>query len=313
MSSEKTLVIDLLWDILHKEGRGRRMVMQSDVTKAIRLLRRTHNIELSTDNPANFMKDVVRGDNANSFWPARLTEKRVTARQRPGKKRVFEFIDFLPDQTDPFPNPYTARPGMKTLPVEAVSLSLAKRKLGRRDESWLVQVAVELHLIQMHLATKSRLEIDEISHLQTGVKLGKSEIDCLFLAQIRDGLGGHEQMLVTCEAKQEGQRILEHQIVEQIAASAKSVRQAGIDVTAIIPVALKAIPGGKIYVAEFELWPINEASKAEQDRGLIRLASEGLYELRPPVPGVGHKNLKTEAERKKLGRKSISQLKTRKL
>jgi hypothetical protein len=181
---------------------------------------------------------------------------RIGARQRPGGQRVFEFVDFAPGQTEPFPNKYPASAAIVPTPVEAVSLSLAKRRLGRRDESWLIQVAVELRLVQTHFATRSALNIVEVSHLQTGVKLGKSEIDSLFIAQVRTQSNDHEQVLITCEAKQDGQRILEHQIVEQVVAASRSVRVAGLPISAVVPIALKVLPGSSVYLAEFQSWPV---------------------------------------------------------
>ena len=226
MSSEKTLVIDYLWDLLQEEGEGRCVVVRDDVTAAIRHCNAQHKLKLSTGNPANFMKDVVRGDNASEMWPERLTKLRIGARQRPGSQRVFEFVEFAKGQTEPFPNKYTAHAGLKPTTIEAVSLTLAKRSLGRKDESWLIQVAVELRLVQTHFATRSSLQIVEASHLQTGVKLGTSEIDALFLAHIQADGDTYERLLVTCEAKQEGQRILEHQLIEQVVAASRSVRAA---------------------------------------------------------------------------------------
>ena len=290
MPSEKTQVIDYLWDLLQKEGKGRRVVMSDDVEAAINHCKKAFGLKLSTKNPANFMKDVVRPDKASANWPTRLTAMRIGARQRPSDQRVFEFIDFAEDQTEPFPNRYMPGPELLPIPVEAVSLSLAKRSLGRRDESWLVQVAVELRLVHTHFAMHSSQPIEEVSHLQTGVKLGKSEIDCLFLAHLRGPENTFTKALVTCEAKQEGQRILEHQIVEQITAASRSVRAAGMDISLVIPIAIKAVSGGRVYLAEFNSWPLETALLAESDLPDLELASEAIYELRPPVPGIGHKN-----------------------
>jgi hypothetical protein len=302
-ASEKTQVIDYLWDHLQNEGLGRRVVNSTDVIQAITHCNKVFGLNLSTRNPANFMKDVVRGDNANNFWPPRLTKMRISARQRPGSQRVFEFVDFAPGQTEPFPNKYTARPGVPVVPIEAVSLSLAKRRLGRQDESWLIQVAVELRLIQTHFATRSSLPVDELSHLQTGVKLGASEIDSLFLAHLRDLEGQHKPALVTCEAKQERQRILEHQLVEQVVAASRSVRGAGLRVDMVVPIALKVIPGGRIYFAEFEPWPVEETDLPEDALPDVHLASEAVYELHPPVPGIGH-NIKPRRSKEPTSQRS---------
>ena len=265
------------------------MVMSDDVVKAIIHCNAAFNLGLSTVNPANFMKDVVRGDNASENWPPRLDALRIGARQRPGDRRVFEFTDYAIGQTEPFPNTYTARPELVPLPIESVSLSLAKRRLGRQDESWLIQVAVELRLVQTHFATQSSQPIEEVSHLQTGVRLGKSEIDTLFLAQLKDSKGAITTALVTGEAKQEGQRILDHQIIEQVVAASRSVRRAGVDIAAVIPIAIKVLPKGRIYFVEFEPWAVGTTDLPEDDLPDLKVASEAIYELRPPVPGIGHK------------------------
>lgn len=304
MSSEKTVVIKYLWDFLQEEGLGRRVVHREDVVNAIQHCASASGIELSEGNAANFMKDVVRGDHANDFWPPELTALRITAQQRPsrGSRRVFEFVNFEEAQTEPFPNPYKPTPEMAPIPVEAVSLSLAKRSLGRKDESWLVQVAVELRLVQTHFATHSLESVVEVNHLQTGVKLGTSEIDSLFLAHLQSTDNTLIRALVTCEAKQEGQRILDHQIVEQVVAASKSVRAAGMDVTKIIPIAVKAYEGGQVYLAEFKSWEHSDADKSEEERPKLQLASHAVYALRPPVPGIGHKNVKPK--RVRVGAKS---------
>jgi hypothetical protein len=299
MASEKIPVIDYLWDLLLEEGQQRRIVNQVDVVKAIQHCNAALGLTLSTSNPANFMKDVVRGDNASENWPERLTNLRIGARQRPRSKRVFEFVEFAPDQTEPFPNRYTAHPDLVPTPIESVSLSLAKRRLGRKDESWLIQVAVELRLVQTHFATRSKMSFEEVSHLQTGVKLGTSEIDSLFVAQSRRADGELGQVLLTGEAKQEGQRILEHQLVEQVVAAARSVRAAGLEIEGVVPFALKAIPGGRIYLVEFEFWSLDQTELPEEELPDVKLASEAVYELRPPVPGIGHRNRRPRSASKK--------------
>src|ERR1700720_2088652 len=97
------------------------------------------------------MKDVVRGDRASDFWPERLTKARIGGRQRPGESRVFEFVDFTPGQTETFPNKWVPR-GLVAVPLETVSLQLASKTLGLKDESWLIQVAVNLRVFEYHFA-----------------------------------------------------------------------------------------------------------------------------------------------------------------
>jgi hypothetical protein len=117
MASEKIQVIDHLWDMLQHEGAGRRVVTSEDVKAAIEHCNKKFGLKLSTSNPANFMKDVVRSDNASANWPSRLAKMKIGARQRPSGQRVFEFVDFDTNQTEPFPNKYTAQADTPRVPV----------------------------------------------------------------------------------------------------------------------------------------------------------------------------------------------------
>ncbi|HUE80391.1 MAG TPA: hypothetical protein VMN38_12280 [Sphingomicrobium sp.] len=133
-------------------------------------------------------------------------------------------------------------PEMEPIRLQSLSLPLASKSLGRKDESWLIQVGVHLHVVEQHFALFDNCKVRELTHLQVGVKLAGSEVDSLFRAVVErdDGTLGHA--LVTCEAKQHGERILEHQIVEQIVAANASLESAlDFDADFIIPIALKAI------------------------------------------------------------------------
>lgn len=286
MATDKTVVIERIWAKLQAETPPRRMVLQKDVTEAIEFCNANKGTKLSVNNPANFLKDVVRGDDASSFWPSSLTALRIGAEQRPRDKRVFEFVDFGPGQSEAFPNIYTAKPGMSETLIETVSIPIAMRRLGRADESWLVQVAVRLRLVEAHFATNSALKVQEINHLQIGVKLGPSEIDSLYLGSYEDG-DKISSLLITCEAKQEGQRILDTQIAEQVVAAAKSIRRENIFIDTVVGVGMKVIPESRIYVCEFAPIPAAAAEAATSPLPQI-LASEGLYRLKPPVKGLGY-------------------------
>jgi hypothetical protein len=183
---------------------------------------------------------------------------------------------------------------MVARPLQSLTLPLASKALGRRDESWLVQVTVCLSVLEHHFATRSKLSVKEFVHLQTGVKLGNSEVDSLFRAIVEDREGNRLHVLVTCEAKQQGERILDHQVVDQIVAAHKSVKKSvpeeELEVSFIVPVAIKAIPpDGDLYVVEFEPWSPADAEEEEAVIKDLKPASEGLYRLCPPVPGIGYK------------------------
>lgn len=141
MPSEKTPIIEWLFDQNYnaKAGKLNKTVMTLvDVQDAIRHFQKHHGSKLSDKNPANFMKDIVRGQNASRNWPEKLTKLRWTAIQSPGEGNVFEFVQFAPKQTEPFPDIY--KPTLKTARyvVQSVSLPLYSRTLGREDEPWLI-------------------------------------------------------------------------------------------------------------------------------------------------------------------------------
>jgi len=291
MPSDKLPVIERIWEMLEKEGKGRRTVYFEDVRKAISYCNSKDNKRRSVNNLANFMKDLVRSDAASGNWPDALKALRIGARQRVGKDRVFEFRDYAADDIEPFPNRYSPKPDDLPVVVQSLSLPLASKALGRRDESWLIQVAVALNVLEQHFAHHSHLGVKELVHLQTGVKLANSEIDGLFRAIIEKG-GKRRHVLVTCEAKQQGQRILDFQVVEQIVAAHASIKDSvpeeELSIDLIVPVAIKAIPpSGDIYVVEFEPWTPEEASVAEEEQKELAYASSGVYRLSPPVPGIG--------------------------
>ncbi len=303
MASDKTVVVERIWQMLLAEGQNRMVVFFEDVTAAIEHCNEQDKKNRSVKNPANFMKDLIRKDNASGNWPESLRKSRIGGRQRVGSNRVFEFVPYASGQTEPFPNPYLPTPGTAAVELQSLSLPLASKALGRKDESWLVQVAVSLCVLEQHFAQFSKLPVTEVVHLQTGVKLANSEIDGLFRA-ILEIDGAQKHILVTCEAKQKGERILEHQIVEQVVAAYKSVKSSvleeDLDVSLIVPVGLKAIgERGEIYVVEFEPWTPEEAAASEDKLKELKLASEALFRLVPPVPGIGFQP-KRKRKRKKV-------------
>lgn len=302
MASNKTVVVEKIWQNLQIEGKGRRVVYFEDVLRAIKECNKLDRVKRSQKNPANFMKDLARHDNSSDNWPASLTALRIDGRQRVGDNRVFEFINFAVGQSEPLPNKYYPKAGMVAVPLQSLKLPLASKALGRKDESWLVQVAVALSVLEQHMATVSALPILEVVHLQTGVKLANSEIDSLFRGVLEGQDGEQSHLLLTCEAKQKGERIVDHQIIEQIVAAARSVQLKAIkeelDVQMIVPIAVKAVGDvGEIYVAEFEPWSIGEALEKEDTRKELTLATEALYALRPPVPGIGFAKPKAKKKR----------------
>ena len=288
MASKKTPIVEYLYDKLSAAGRS--VALFDDVAAAIRYFKDDLGLDLSDNNPANFMKDFLRGMNASANWPVALTAKRITAKQQTGAGRIFEFIPFLDHQTEAFPNPFEPTGQEVEYILQSLSLSQATRSLGRDDESWLIQVSVWLRVLETHFSKASECKLLEVSHLQNGIKLNRTEIDALFLGVQLGADGNAENVLITCEAKQQKDPILGDQIVRQVASALQSTNDSALSISKIIPIAIKAIKDrAAIYVAEFEPWSIAEASIAEADRKDLILSQSAIYRLVPPVPGIGFK------------------------
>lgn len=286
MTSQKTVVVDYLWDVLSATGRS--VATFEDVGSAIRHCNKQFGNNLKSDNPANFMKDLLRGGNASKNWPTRLAGKKITGRQVTGENRIFEFIPFAEGQLEAFPNPFEPTGSEPEYVVQSVSIPLATKSLGRQDESWLIQVAVQLRVLETHFSTLSSSNLIELTHLQMGIKLNRTEIDSLFLAVLSVAEDRRINALVTCEAKQQKDPILADQIVQQVVSAYASVKNLDLNIESIIPVALKSLKDrAAIYVAEFEPWSAIEAQAAEADRKELVVGSSGVYRLHPPVPGIG--------------------------
>jgi hypothetical protein len=121
------------------------------------------------------------------------------------------------------------------------------------------------------------------------VKLGRSEIDSIFFAVVEKDDLTRINALVTCEAKQSRDPILGDQIVQQVCDAFDSSQRLQMDVALIVPVAVKALAQtGAIYLVEFEPWTADEATTAEGELKELIVSFAGIYELRPPVPGVGY-------------------------
>ncbi|MGE0420741.1 MAG: hypothetical protein AB7O88_00675 [Reyranellaceae bacterium] len=320
MPSKKTEVIEILFERLCPEGElqaGKRyLVTRSEVAEAIRARNSRYPdekakeeeifaktgvkkiIQLSDGNPPNFLKDFIRKPTANKNWPAALTKKRITGKQAYGETYVLEFVPFGQNDTVPFPDRFLPFPGMPVVAVESLSLPRAARALGRTDEAWLSQVVVYQRIIHHHLAVISSLNVVDLSHLQMSVKT-QPEIDAIFVATLLEkGVDFHA--LVTCEAKQLNERILEDQIREQIAAGFATTLKMpdATKIDAIIPVAVQVVThpvdGANkrgVYVLEFEMVRRSEfdAKYADEKRRRemeLVPASRAFYHLHPTVSGV---------------------------
>lgn len=162
-------------------------------------------------------------------------------------------------------------------------MPLASRRLGRKDEPWLLQVIVRLRVIETHLALYSLRHFVQIDHLQMSVKLAGAEVDALYLATQQIGAGSSE-LIVCCEAKGRRDDILEDQIMAQVRA-VFSTREIVQDT--VIPMAVKALrprqDHSEVHVIEFDAVSRSEVSALTS----LTVASEAVFELHPPVPGIG--------------------------
>jgi hypothetical protein len=279
--SQKPQVIERIYERLLDPVTGRlirSIVTNEDVAKAIVWCNQHHGTSLSDKNPANFMKDIIRGAGASGMWPQSLHDKRIGARQVTGDGNVFEFVSYEEGQTEPFPQLFAYRQGIPEHELQSISMPLASKALGRNDETYLIQVAIKLALVETHFALFSDLKVIEMNHLQIGIKLRLTEVDSMYAAVYLDDAGKEKQLVVTVEAKKRGQRILADQIVRQVNAAFSETPQT---VGLVVPLALVSVGGG-IYVAEFVPTRRSESGELES----LTLAKEVLYKLEPPVKGI---------------------------
>jgi len=241
---------------------------------------------LSRLNPANFLKDFIRNKaSANRNWPQSVLDRGYTARQATGEGLCFEFVPLQAGQALPFPitGIHAPGPNVVTLALQSTSMPLASRRLGRKDEAWLIQVIARLHVIESHLALRSPRTFLQVDLLQTTVKLAKAEIDALFLGieQLPDIQPAQfREVVITCEAKGLRDDILEDQLIAQVKAA---FRMSAVNQNAVMPIAIKAIAPSRVYVVQFR--PVNRPEAA--DLSSLSVESEAIYDLIPPVPGVG--------------------------
>jgi hypothetical protein len=303
--SEKPKVIEYLYKMV-ETGEQKAIVSSADIKRAIDATK----AKLSTSNPANFLKDIIRTDNANANWPEYLKAKRITARQRYGLTRVFQFIPYQEGQTEPFPSTIFPAAGIPEYRAQSASLPFTARRLGRREETWLTQVVVNLRLIETQLSVFSPMKdrLRDVTHLQMGMKT-QPEIDAVFLSSFGKDNSSESpttlHLLITCEAKQLGERILEDQIKEQVAKAmeeTQKIKTPAID--GIKPMAVKVVEhkfktGTErgIYVIEFASVMRDEFDKnwkpsGEDEERLYRMTlkrdSDAVYQVMPPVRGLNN-------------------------
>ena len=250
---------------------------------------------LSTNNPANFLKDYLRSPKRNDFWPKAIWAEKYTARQKYREKRVFAFFH-APGQAEPFPDEFTLPADAKHHVIEAVSLPSDARALGRSDEAWLIQVCVHQRVLETHFALYSPLKgkVIDIFHLHNSVK-ATPEIDAVYLMKYGDGKN-NIKALITLEAKRKD-FILPDQIRAQVAYMAKQCRDKKKpelhDVDMIVPVAVRgALDPKNRAVAVFDMQPVSvkdgcAAYDAETEHLIpLKIESRVSYTFEPKVAGI---------------------------
>jgi hypothetical protein len=275
MASAKTQVIRQLFLERYDpttRSLSRDVVTFDDLARAIR------GTSLSSANLANFFKDLVRSPTRNENFPPEVVESGYTAEQYIGSvsRGCFRFTPLPEGQTVAFAERTPAPELFEDVHiVQSLSLNRASRLLGRRDESWLTQVAVNLNLVATHLALHSPLRLVSVELLQTNVKLRNAEIDALFVAQNEDEVAS-SQVLVCVEMKHRREMLEDEQILRGAeAAGREAAERLDLQTVTVVPMGIKALADGLVWIVEFShrfppLMPV----------------SGRLYRLEPSVPGI---------------------------
>jgi hypothetical protein len=279
--SQKTFVIKRIFDTLYDPVTGtlsRTVVTAQDIEEAKAYCNANlgTSIKLNT-NPFNFMKDIVRGKSAAKIWPESVRNIGYVGEQRTGGGNVFEFVPFVQGSALGFDADFRPTESTPRYPVQSLSLPVASKALGRHDESWLLQVSVNLRIIETHFATGDAKQINpaELSHLQMDIKLRKVQIDALFIAHLNNP--ERSSALITVEAKQGNQRILAEQIARQVKAAFYATTT-----DTVVPTAIAAIRGVGIYVVEFKVVTRDTLSAFNSPE----FHRDALFVLQPPVTGI---------------------------
>lgn len=302
-NSLKTAVVERLYKMWRADPDSvPRGIVRSELLRAVMV---EVSPGLSTANPANFLKDIVRSKNANDWWPQLLKNDRIRARQVLGKKRVFMFWDYIPGTDIPFPDRFIPQEDTPVLDLPSVSMPFLARSMGRREETWLTQVAVNLRLVESHLSLVSHFSgrIRDLTHLQMGMKT-QPEIDATYLLTLNSKEGSlQESVLLTVEAKTIKQRLLEDQIREQVKKAMAVTKKLKPPIHAVLPIAIQVIKrnlaDGKsetlIFLVEFgsvERAAFEQQFADTKDDDLrhfnmpLESACQSLFRISPAIKGL---------------------------
>ncbi|MBG7619022.1 hypothetical protein I5R65_06065 [Herbaspirillum sp. AP02] len=276
--SQKTIVIKHLFEQFYDANTHslrRTIVTAQDLEDAKRFCNENYGTTIKLDgNPFNFMKDIVRGKSASKIWPEDVRARGFVGEQRTGDGKIFEFVPLVEGASESFDIDFRPTELTPELAVQSLSLPQASKQLGRNDESWLLQVAVNLRVVETHFAVGENPQINalELNHLQMDIKLRKVQIDALYIAKCAS-----DNVLITVEAKQGNQRILTEQIARQVVAVFESTNN-----DTVIPTAVAAIKGKGIYLVEFKAV---QRSEIDSFKAPI-FHRDSMIALHPSVPGI---------------------------
>lgn len=288
VASLKPPVIEALFRARYRSGRGipssRRIVTTSEVQTEIQRFNRgalaSGGDTLSDRNPPNFLKDIVRFETRNSVFPASVVARGWTARQLTGNEQCFEFIPIPRGRTTAFeviaPPPSRVKNPYR---VQSLSLPGASRRFGKKDESWLTEVATHLGLIELHLALSNPHNLLSVTRLASHLKLGKGEADALYYGEDTSS----DSYLIACEMKGEPREVLDQEQILRVAEAVASTTAAISARAEVIPLGVKVLwPGytggqrGLIWIRQYDTsFPP------------LVVASERVYKLVPEVQGIG--------------------------
>lgn len=280
MASDKTAVIKYLFDKFYDPSTGtfsKSVMSLEDVQEAIVACNALDGLKRSARNPANFLKDLVRKKSASTTWPIAISKLRYTGEQRTGSGDSFEFVPFEPNQNEAFPDLFRPNESSLRVALQSVSLPQYARELGRTDEAWLTQTAVNLRVVEHHMATQSDIDVREILHLQMNVKLRATEIDAIYRASLAQE-GSRMDAIITCEAKNQSERILVDQITSQVTSAFETMK----DVAVVIPLAIRSVSREGIQVIEFDAVHRDDVGKLKK----VRYRRDVVYRLIPAVQGI---------------------------
>ena len=269
MASKKTPVIERIFFGRFDPAAGALADELVTLVQVEEALRETPG--LSARNPANFMKDIVRNRNRNKQFPQTVVDAGWTAVQDPGEgtASVCSPACRAGDRVRKQPTGSTeAReppPGTELEPAAGCF----SRTFGRSDETWLTTCVTNLDIVHTHFGLCSPLEMIGLELLQSNVKLGRAEVDAVYLGALREG----PNFLVSCEMKGPKEEL----DLNQIERGARQVDEtSAAEAAFVVPMGIQALPGGLIWIVEFA-----------PDLPPLAKVSEGVYKPLPAVKGIG--------------------------